>query len=283
VRQLVERIRTDVLFRWFLDMNLDDALFDASVFSKNQDRLLAHEVAVIFFNKVYAIATRNKWASDDHFSADGTLIQAWGSMKSFKPKDAPRNDDDLNGFADFKGEKRSNATHASVTDPDAKLTRKSSGEASRLCYRADAISENRNGLCAVVRVSPAVGVTETQGATANVRALQRRGIRPRTMGGDAGFHNDEFIDDMSAMGVTPHPALHRQRSAKGLRRGLAYKLSQRTRKRIEPIFGWGKCVGGLRRVSQIGIRLADAAANIVFAAGNLVRLARLEVAYGGRD
>jgi transposase len=284
VRQLVERIRTDVLFRWFLDMNLDDPLFDASVFSKNQDRLLGHDVAVIFFNKVYAIATRNKWASDDHFSADGTLIQAWGSMKSFKPKDAPPGDeDDLNGFADFKGKKRSNATHASVTDPDAKLTRKSAGDASRLCYRADALSENRNGLCAVVRVSPAVGVTETQAAADNVRTLQRRGIHPRTMGGDAGFHNETFIDDMESMGITPHPALHKRRSAGGIRRGLAYKLSQKTRKRIEPIFGWGKCIGGLRRVSQVGIRLADAAANMVFATGNLVRLARLEVAYGGRD
>lgn len=283
VRQLVERIRTDVLFRWFLDMNLDDPLFDASVFSKNQDRLPEHDVAVIFFNKVYAIATRNKWASDDHFSADGTLIQAWGSMKSFKPKDAARDDDDLNGFADFKGTKRSNDTHASVTDPDAKLTRKSSGDASRLCYRADAPSENRNGLCAVVRVSPAVGVTESEAATTNVRMLQRRGIRPRTMAGDAGYHNEDFIDDMRTMGITPHPAMHKQRRATGIRRGLAYKLSQRTRKKIEPIFGWGKCVGGLRRVSQIGIRLADAAANIVFAVGNLVRLARLEVAYGGRD
>lgn len=282
-RQLCERIRFDVLFRWFLDLNLDEPVFDATSFCKNRERLLRHEVAVIFFNKVYAIATRNKWVSDDHFSADGTLIQAWGSMKSFKPRDGSGDDDDLNGFAGFKGTKRSNDTHASVTDPDAKLSRKSYGESPRLYYRADAIGENRNGLCAVVRVAAAVGTTESEGASANVRTLQRRGIRPRTMGGDAGYHTEAFIDDMRTMGVTPHPALHKQRYATGIRRGLAYKLSQRTRKRIEPVFGWGKCIGGLRRVSQIGIRLADAAANIVFATGNLVRMARLEVAYGGRD
>ncbi len=143
-------------------MNLDESVFDATVFTQNQERLLAHDVAAVFFNKVYAIARKNRWTSDDHFSADGTLNQAWGSMKSFKAKDAPRDgDDDLNGFGGFKGEKRSNDTHASVTDPDARLPRKSSGDASRLCYRADAVSENRHGLCAAVRVSPAVGYTES--------------------------------------------------------------------------------------------------------------------------
>ena len=282
-RQLMARIRTDLLFRWFLDMNLDETVFDATVFTQNQERLLAHDVAVVFFNKVYAIARKNRWASDDHFSADGTLIQAWGSMKSFKPKDTPPGDaDDLNGFADFKGKKRSNETHASVTDPDARLTRKSSGDASRLCYRADAISENRNGLCAAVRASPAVGYTESEGAADNVRAMQRRGLRPRTMGADAGYHNERFTDDMRTMGVTPHPALHGRRSDMGVKRTLAYKLSQVARKRVEPTFGWAKCVGGLRRVREIGLRAANAAVNLVFAVGNLVRMARLEAVYGGR-
>jgi transposase len=283
-RQLTARIRTDILFRWFLDMNLDEAVFDATVFTQNQERLLAHDVAVVFFNKVYDIARRNRWASDDHFSADGTLIQAWGSMKSFKPKDAPPgDDDDLNGFADFKGKKRSNATHASITDPDARLTRKSAGDASRLCYRADAVSENRNGLCAAVRASPAVGYTESEGAADNTRSMQRRGLRPRTMGADAGFHNERFVDDMRTMGITPHPALHGRRSDMGVKRTLAYKLSQVARKRVEPTFGWAKCVGGLRRVREIGMRAANAAVNLVFAAGNLVRMARLEVIEGGRS
>ncbi len=283
-RQLTARIRTDILFRWFLDMNLDEAVFDATVFTQNQERLIAHDVAVVFFNKVYDIARRNRWASDDHFSADGTLIQAWGSMKSFKPKDAPPgDDDDLNGFADFKGRKRSNATHASITDPDARLTRKSAGDASRLCYRADAVSENRNGLCAAVRASPAVGYTESEGAADNTRSMQRRGLRPRTMGADAGFHNERFVDDMRTMGVTPHPALHKRRSDMGVNRTLAYRLSQVARKRVEPTFGWAKCVGGLRRVREIGMRAANAAVNLVFAAGNLVRMARLEVIEGGRS
>jgi len=282
-RQLMARIRTDILFRWFLDMNLDEAVFDATVFTQNQDRLLEHEVAVVFFNKVYAIARKNRWTSDDHFSADGTLIQAWGSMKSFKPKDAkPGDDDDLNGFADFKGTKRSNDTHASVTDPDARLTRKSAGDASRLCYRADAMSENRNGLCAAVRASPATGYTESEGAADNVRAMQGRGLRPRTVGADANYHNERFVDDMRTMGVTPHPALHGRRSDMGVKRTLAYKLSQVARKRVEPTFGWAKCVGGLRRVREIGLRAANAAVNLVFAVGNLVRMARLE-AEGGRS
>lgn len=279
-RQLVARIGTDILFRWFLGMNLDERVFDATSFTQNRERLLRHEVAAVFFDKVYDIARRNRWVSGDHFSADGTLIQAWGSMKSFKRKDAPPGDDDLNGFGGFKGEKRSNATHASATDPDARLLRKSAGETSRLCYRVDAVSENRNGLCAAVRASPSVGYTESLGAADNVRALQRRGINPRTMGADAGYHNETFVDDMRTMNVAPHPAMHASRSDMGVRRGVAYRASQKARKRIEPLLGWAKNIGGLRRVREIGIRAADATARIVFAAGNLVRMARLELACG---
>lgn len=283
-RQLMARIRTDILFRWFLDMNLDEAVFDPTVFTQNQDRLLENEVAVVFFNKVYAIARKNRWASDDHFSADGTLIQAWGSMKSFKPKDAKLgDDDDLNGFADFKGTRRSNATHASVTDPDARLTRKSSGDASRLCYRADVVSENRNGLCAAARASPATGYTESEGCADNVRSMQRRGVNARTMGADAGYHNERFVDDMRTMGVAPHPALHGRRKDMGVKRTRAYKLSQIARKRVEQTFGWAKGIGGLRRVREIGLRAANATVNLVFAVGNLVRMARLETLEGGRS
>ena len=215
------------------------------------------------------------------YGAKTRLSNGLGRVHATKPKDAPRDDDDLNGFADFKGGKRSNATHASVTDPDARLTRKSAGDVSRLCYRADAVSENRNGLCAAVRASPAVGYTESQGAADNVRTMRRRGLKPRTMGADAGYYNEGFVDDMRTMGVTPHPALHRRRSDMGVKRTLAYKLSQKARKRVEQTFGWAKCVGGMRRVREIGIRAANAALNVVFAAGNLVRMARLEALDGG--
>lgn len=281
-RQLMDRVTTDILFRWFLDMNLDEPVFDPTVFTHNRERLLAHEVAPLFFNRVYDIARRNQWASDDHFSADGTLIEAWGSMKSFKPKDRPPGDDDTNGYSDFRGTRRSNDTHASVTDPEARLLRKSAGTASVLCYRMHLIGENRHGLCAAVSMTTAVGHSEAQETANLVRELHGRQIRPKTMGADAGYCDEGFVGDMRALGAKAHPSAHKSRSDMGVRRGLAYKLSQKARKRIEQGFGWGKTVGGFRRVRQIGIRLADMNANIVMATRNLVMLARLEVDYGGK-
>lgn len=281
-RQLCERIRFDVLFRWFLDLNLDEPVFDPSTFSHNQERLLEHDVAVIFFNKVYAIARRNHWASDDHFSADGTLINAWGSMKSFKPRDGSGDDSDLNGFADFKGTKRSNATHRSVTDPESRLLRKSKGDVSRLCYAAHAVSENRNGLCAIVRVTTAVGLSESEAALENVRLLRRRDIHPKTVGADAGYHTDTFVDGLRTLDITPHPALHGRRGDMGVKRTQAYEASQVARKRIKPCFSWGKHIGGMRRLRQIGVKTANAIANLTFAVGNLVRIVGLEVAHRTR-
>jgi transposase len=274
-RQLCARLQTDLMFRWFIDLGLEESVFDASTFSQNQQRLLKHEVADVFFSEVVEMAKRNGWVSNDHFSVDGTLIQAWASMKSFKPKGSGKGPGSGNPWTDFKGEKRSNDTHESTTDPEAKLIRKGPGQESRLCFAGHATMENRNGLCVLFEVRSAVGEPESEVAVDQAVELNNRGFRPKTIGADKGYHSAGFIEGNRELGIRPHPALCQKRKPMKVRHSPAYAVSQRIRKRIEEIFGWAKTIGGLRKSRYRGIARSHAAGQYVVAALNLLRMAKL--------
>ncbi|MFT3869169.1 MAG: IS5 family transposase [Nibricoccus sp.] len=274
-RQLCARLQTDLLFRWFVDLPLDETVFDASVYSKNQERLLQHEVADLFFSEVVALARRHGWVSDDHFSVDGTLIESWASLKSFKRKDQPPGPGGGNNWTDYKGEKRSNDTHASTTDPEAKLVRKGPGKEARLSFAGHATMENRHGLCVLFEVHPAVGASESSVAVEQMIELQNRGFAPKTVGADKGYHDQNFIEGLRAQKIKPHPALRKDRDAQGVICKLAYALSQKCRKRIEEIFGWAKTTGCFRKSRYRGVDRTHAQGQYVVAACNLVRMAKL--------
>jgi transposase len=280
-RQFCERLRYDLLFQWFLEINPDEpeALFDASTFSKNQERLNGHATAEVFFAQVVELARAGGWVSNEHFSADGTLIEAWASMKSFRPKDEPpQGPGEGNPWQDFHGEKRSNATHQSTTDPEAKLLRKGAGKEAKLCFTGHAVMENRNGLCVLFEVTPSVGVTESQTALSQVVELQDREFDPQTVGADKGYHSAEFVQGCREAGVAPHVAEVKDRKVEGFdqrTKKSGYEKSQRIRKRIEEIFGWMKTVGGLRKTRYRGVERTNACGQIVAASYNLLRLAKL--------
>ena len=282
-RQFCERLQYDLLFRWFLDLNPDEAVFDHSSFSQNQARLLQHKVADVFFAEVVWFAKAKRWISDQHFSVDGTLIESWASLKSFKKRDAAEDDakpgpGDGNGWSDFKGEKRSNQTHASTTDPEAKLVRKGNGREAKLCFAGHATMENRHGLCVLFEVRPAVGTPEAAVAVQQIKELQERGFDPRTLGADAGYCSRPFIEGVRARGVVPHPAACAHRRTLGVRiRSVAYALSQRSRRQIENIFGWSKTTGCFRRSRHRGVERTHAASQYVVATCNLIRMAKLSL------
>jgi transposase len=276
-RQLCARLQTDLMFRWFIDLPLDEAVFDASTFSQNQARLLQHAVADVFFAEVVELAQQHGWISNDHFSVDGTLIQAWASIKSFKPKGGGKGPGKGNPWTDFKGEKRSNETHASTTDPEAKLLKKAPGQEARLCFAGHATMENRNGLCVLFDVCSAVGEPESKVAVAHAAALKQRGFRPKSIGADKGYHTEGFVEGLREQGITPHPALCEHRKRRRIRRSSAYSISQRIRKRVEEIFGWMKTTGGFRKSRYRGLERSHAAGQYVVAALNLLRMAKLIV------
>ena len=275
----VEQLHYNLLYRWFLDMDLSEPVFDNSTFSKNQERLMEHEVAKLFFGQVVKLAREHGWVSDEHFSVDGTLIEAWASMKSFVPKDQPRRegDDDDPGNADvnFRGQKRRNATHESTTDPQARLRKKAAGQEARLCFGLHALMENRRGLYVDLQVSSAVGVTESDVALRMLRQQKRA----RTVGADKGYHHGPFVRGCRQRRILPHVATAKGRKIEGLdgrTTGRAtYALSQKIRKRIEEGFGWMKTVGGFRKTRFQGIGRTQLCAYFVGAACNLVRMARL--------
>jgi transposase len=275
-RQLCARLQTDLLFRWFIDLGLDEEVFNASTFSQNQERLLRHEVADRFFAEVVNLAREGGWVSDEHFSVDATLIQAWASMKSFRPKGEKDKVGPGNPWRDFSGKGRTNDTHQSTTDPEAKLMRKGWGQEARLCFAGHATMENRHGLCVLFQVKPSVGAPESRVAVEQVRLLHERGFRPKTVGADRGYHTSGFIDGMRAQGVTPHPALMRNHRCLGVVVNAAHRTSQKLRKRIEEIFGWSKTVGGLRQSRYRGVERTHAAGQYVVATLNLLRLAKLQ-------
>ena len=282
-RQFCEQLDYNLLFRWFLDMSADEATFDASSFSRNRDRLLDHEVAATFFAGVVAKARAAHLMSPDHFTVDGTLIEAMASLKSFRRKDetaADREppDDPGNPTVNFHGEKRSNETHASTTDPDARLARKK-GKESKMSYSAHALMENRNGLIVDFRVDEANGYAERRTAIAMLTEHASK-ARTTTVGADAGYDTADFVADCRAINVTPHIAQTRdtrRRSAVDDRttRHAGYLVSQRKRKLVEEVFGWMKTIGGFRRTRFKGRPRTQLAATLVAAAYNLLRICRL--------
>jgi len=275
-RMFCEQLEHNLLFRWFLDMQLDEAAFDHSTFTKNRDRLLEHDVAGEFFRAVVEHAQSKRLMSSEHFSVDGTLIESWASMKSFRPKG--EDDDDNNGWGDFRGKKRSNETHESKTDPDAKLMRKGNGQGAKLSYAGHALMENRNGLLMDVLVNEASGYAERDAA---LEMLHRSvpGEHRITLAADRGYDAKSFVADLREAAVTPHIAqsVHR-RPATDARttRHPGYRVSLRIRMQVEKIFGWLKTVGGLKRSRLRGIRKTQFLAYMAGAAFNLLRIAKLE-------
>jgi transposase len=287
-RQLMEQIGYNLLFRWFVGLSMDAPIWDVTVFTKNRERLLSGDVAAKFLAAVVAQARNRDLLSDDHFSVDGTLIEAWASMKSFRPKDGSGGPPDpgRNGERDFHGEKRSNKTHASTTDPDAKLYRKAQGQPSRIAFLGHVLMENRNGLVVAATLTPASGTAEREAALA---LLGTFGAKQRiTLGADKAYDTREFVADLRKRKVTPHIAQNDYVDKNGVRRRSAldgrttrhpgYEISLRLRKRIEEVFGWMKTTGSFRKTRHRGTARVNWMFTLTAAAYNLVRLPKLMAA-----
>ena len=281
-RMFCEQLDYNLLFRWFLNMELDEPSFDHSSFTTNRNRLLKHEVAGEFFRQIVAQAQALRLLSNEHFTVDGTLIEAWASLKSFKRKGqnwGGRPDDPGNPTVNFHGEHRANATHQSTTDPEALLARKGKGKEAKLCYSANALVENRNSLLIDFQVEPADGLAERRAAVA-MADERLAGSRRITLGGDKGYDTRDFVATCRALNITPHVAQNDARpggSALDARTTgqPGYAVSQWIRKRIEEAFGWMKTVGGLRKTRYRGRERVQMHAYLVGAAYNLIRIARL--------
>jgi len=279
-RLFCEMLEYNLLFRWFLALGIDDAAFDHSTFSKNRERLLAHRVAPRFLGMIVRIARRKGLVSDEHFSVDGTLIDAWASMKSVRPKDG--GDGGVGGGnpeVDFKGQRRTNDTHASTTDPEARLARKGKGRESRLAYAGHALMENRNGLVLGLSVTPPHENAEVKAAEALLNEQKRQGIEPDSVGGDKGFCQRGFIKELRGRGIKPHIAKIEGRRVPGLdgrtTGSKGFASSQRVRKRIEECFGWLHTVGGTKKVKVRGRDKVEMAFVLAGCALNLLRIAKL--------
>jgi transposase len=286
-RMLMEQLDYNLLFRWFVGLNMDDAVWHVTVYTKNRDRLLQADVANQFFGLVVAEAQRLNLMSDEHFTVDGTLLEACASLKSFQKVDGgdePPVDDPGNPTVDFHGEKRSNQTHASTTDPDALLARKGSGKEAKLSYSGHVLMENRNGLVANVEVLQANGTAERDAALVMVEAIP--GDHPVTVGADKNYDTKDFVAEVRNLNATPHVAqnIHaRRRSAIDGRttRHAGYTISQKKRKRVEEIFGWMKTVGGMRKLRHRGLHLVGWMFTFAAAAYNLVRIRNLVGTFAG--
>jgi IS5 family transposase len=282
-RLFCEQLDYNLLFRWFLDMNWDEAAFDHSTFSRNRARLLKHDAAGEFFRTVVSEARELRLTSDEHFTVDGTLIDAWASLKSLRPKnetpaDRPPPDDPGNPSVDFHGERRQNATHQSSTDPEARLARKGAGKEARLCYTESVLMENRNGIVIDLRVGQVTGRAEREHGLAMLGELGA--TRRITVAADKGYDTADFVAGCRALNATPHVAQNERRpggSALDLRttNWPGYVVSQRLRKRVEEIFGWIKTVGNFRRTRYRGVARTRCAAYLVGTAYNLLRIAKL--------
>ena len=281
-RMFCEQLDYNLLFRWFLDLEVDELSFDHSTFSRNRARLLAHEVAGEFFRGVVEQARALKLLSSEHFTVDGTLSEAWASLKSFKRKDRGRGeppDDPGNPTVNFHGERRSNETHQSSTDPEAKLARKGAGKEARLCYSGNALMENRSSILIDFQVEPADGFAERRAAIA-MADERLPGPQRITLGADKGYDTRDFVASCRALKITPHVARNQTRaggSALDARtaRHPGYAISQRIRKRVEEAFGWMKSIGGLRQTRYRGRDRVQMHGYIVAAAYNLIRIAHL--------
>jgi transposase len=279
-RLLMEEMDYNLLFRWFVGLSADDAVWDATVFTKNRDRLLQADVAKQFLAQVVAQAGAQGLTSDEHFTVDGTLLEAWASAKSFQPKEkkTPPPDDGGNPTVNFHGEKRSNETHESKTDPESQLARKGPGKEAKLSYSGNLLVENGNGLIVDAEVFQANGTAERDAALVMMEKLP--GTKAVTVGGDKGFDTRGFVAECRNLRVTPHVAQNHARaggSAIDARttRHAGYRISQRKRKRIEECFGWLKTVAGLRKVRHRGVCKVDWIFTFACAAYNLVRMRNL--------
>jgi transposase len=282
-RQLIEQLDYNLLYRWFVGLTPDDLVWVPTVFTKNRDRLLGGRIAEAFFQQVRGLADRHQVLSAEHFTVDGTLLEAWASHKSFQPVAAPpppSDDDPSNPSVNFRGEKRSNATHRSVTDPDARLVRKTHHGAAFLGYQASVLTENRHGLIVATDVRAPGYHAEREAALAMLQRLPRRG-RGRTVGADKGYDAPDFVAAVRALGITPHvsPNQHRFRRRSTIDRRTTrhpgYERSQRRRKLVEEGFGWQKSVGLLRKLRHRGRAYVAWRFTFTSAAYNLVRLRTL--------
>jgi transposase len=277
-RLLMEQLDYNLLFRWFVGLGTDTRIWTPEVFSMNRERFLRGEVAAAFFAEVLAEAQGRRLLSDEHFTVDGTLLEAWASHKSFQPRgERPTPPDDPgNAGVDFRGQPRSNATHRSTTDPDSRLAMKSDGSAAFLAYRGHLLMENRHGLLVGARATAATGTAEREAALTLIQPVARRGV---TVGADKGYDVRSFVAALRAMQVIPHVAQHttKRRSMIDRRttRHPGYARSQRQRKRIEEAFGWMKTTGTLRKLRHRGLARVDWVFTFTAAAYNLIRLRRL--------
>jgi len=303
-RLFAEQLAYNLMWQWFLDRDLEEGTFNHSTFSKNYDRLFAEPIAAAFFAEVYQLSLEEDWASNEHFSADGTLIEAWASVKSFRPKveahdvDDSDSDDgnsgnqgDGNGFkpsnpdVDFKGQKRSNKTHRSRTDPESVLYRKGKYKEAKMCFGLHGIMENRNGLLSDIAVHNPVTTQEPTVALEQIERIETRehgGVE--TLGADKGYHTKTFVGGCRKRCIKPHVAEVKNRTTPGLdgrtTGSRGYKTSQRIRKRIEEIFGWMKTVGVFRKTRYRGRGKVQSEAYFTGATFNLIRMANLESAEG---
>ena len=273
-RMLMEQLDYNLLFRWFVGLGMDDEVWDATTFTKNRERLLAGDIAQAFFDRVLKQAREKRLLSSEHFTVDGTMIEAWASHKSYRPKDG-RDDDE--GGENFHGQKRSRDTHESTTDPEALLFRKGRGKEAKLAYMGHVLMENRNGIVVAAEVTQATGKAEREAA---LRMVKKAGLKPAsTVGADKGYDQSDFVEGLRRRGVTPHVAQHdthrRSKIDERTTRHEGYWLSQVRRKVVEQIFGWGKTVGGMRKTRHRGRARVGWAFLFTNAVYNLVRMRRL--------
>ena len=279
-RLLMEQLDYNLLFRWFVGLKMDDPVWNHSVFSKNRDRLLNTEISALFFTAVRDQAAKKKLISDEHFTVDGTLLEAWASMKSFQPKHTDKNDPSGNGSGknptvNFRGQKRKNDTHQSITDPEARLYKKARGQQAKLCYLGHALMENRNGLVVDTRVTLANGTSERKAAVEMIEKIP--GKHRITIGADKGYDSTDFVEQLRIFNATPHVAQNGRGSAIDGRttRHEGYNVSLKIRKRVEEIFGWMKTIGCLGKLHHRGQKRIQGIFTLAAAAYNLIRIRNL--------
>ena len=276
-RQLMEQLDYNLLFRWFVGLNMDEAVWDATTFSKNRERLLQGDVAEAFFDQVLKQAAAHGLLSAEHFTVDGTLLEAWASQKSFQKKDgggSPSDGNPSNPSVNFRGEERTNQTHQSKTDPQALLARKAQGREAKLSYHGHLLTENRHGLIVNTRVTQATGRAEREAALEMVEEIP--GNHPATLGGDRGYDVAEFVGELRQRGVTPHVAQKQWSAIDGrTTRWVGYEISQRKRKQVEEPFGWMKTIGLMRKLRHRGLPKVGWFFTFTAAVYNLVRMRKL--------
>jgi transposase len=283
-RMLMEQLDYNLLFRWFVGLEMDDGVWVSTVFTKNRDRLLEGDIARAFLARVLEQAKKHQFLSDEHFTVDGTLVEAWAGQKSFRPKESKGGPPDAtppegprNPTVDFHGQKRSNTTHQSTTDPDARLCKKARGHEAKLAYMGHALMENRNGLVVNTCVTHATGYAEREAALEMIEEIA--GAHRVTIGADKGYDTRDFVRRARDQGVTAHVAQNtrNRRSAVDRRttRHDGYAVSQRARKRVEEVFGWIKTVGAMRKTRHKGVGRVGWMFTLAAAAYNLVRMRNL--------